>query len=123
MRYLTDRKRATGMGSGRDGTAHHWHMVISSILMVFAVPALVIVIATAMGRSFADVGAYLAQPGIALITVLSAAVIIHHVMNEALEAIEDYVHGTAGKLAQVATRAFAYILIAAAIFAVARIAL
>ncbi|MEM8579001.1 MAG: succinate dehydrogenase [Pseudomonadota bacterium] len=123
MRYLTDRKQATGMGSGRDGTAHFWNMIVSSILMVFAVPALVLIVAAAMGGSHAEVTAYLAQPGIALITILSAGVIINHVMHEALEAIEDYVHGTAGKLSIVACRAFAYVLIAATVFAVARIAL
>ena len=34
MSYLTDRKRAQGMGSGRQGTTHHWHMMISSVALI-----------------------------------------------------------------------------------------
>ena len=30
MRYLTDRKRATGLGSAKTGTAHFWAMKVSS---------------------------------------------------------------------------------------------
>ena len=42
MRYLTDRKRAQGTGSGRQGTHHHWQMMVSSILLVVLVPLFVI---------------------------------------------------------------------------------
>ena len=55
--------------------------------------------------------------------MLSGSVIIWHVMQESIEAIEDYVHGTAGKLCLVAVRALAYTLIATGIFAIVRMAL
>ena len=123
MRYLTDRKRVEGLGSGRDGTQHHWQMMVSSILLCFAIPAVVIILATALGGSHADVTAYLGKPGIALVLMLSGSVIVWHVMQESIEAIEDYVHGTAGKLCLVAVRALAYTLNAAGIFAIVRLAL
>lgn len=123
MRYLTDRKRVTGLGSGRDGTRHHWQMMVSSILLCFAIPALVVVLGTAIGGDHASVTANFAQPGIALVTMLSLSVIIWHVMQEVLEALEDYVHGTAGKLSIVAAKAVGYSLIAAGLFAIIRMAL
>ena len=115
MRYLTDRKRASGLGSGREGTHHHWQMMVSSILLLPLVPILVILFGGALGGSHEEVLAYLM--GLALI------VIVVHLMREAHAAIEDYVHGTAGKLTLIATTAFSYTIIAAGLFAIARIAL
>ena len=38
MRYLTDRKRATGMGSAKTGTAHFWAMKVSSAALLVLIP-------------------------------------------------------------------------------------
>ena len=123
MRYLTDRKRATGLGSGREGTHHHWQMMVSSILLVPLVPVHVMLFASALGGSHADVIAFFSRPIPAILMGLSLIVIVVHLMREAHAAIEDYVHGTAGKLTLIATTAFAYTMIAAGLFAIARIAL
>ncbi|MEM1272885.1 MAG: succinate dehydrogenase, hydrophobic membrane anchor protein [Pseudomonadota bacterium] len=121
--FLTDRKRATGLGSGRHGTHHFWQMIVSSLLMGLAVPAFVITFALSFGRSQEEVLAFYGQPIPALILALSIFIIIRHAMWETLEAVEDYVHGTLGKLLQIAVTAFSYTLIAMGIFALARIAL
>ena len=123
MRYLTDRKRATGLGSGREGTHHHWQMMISSILLVPLVPLFVFFVASALGGTHEQVVAFFSRPVVAIISVLAIVVIILHLMQEALVAIEDYVHGVAGKLTLIATKAFSYTLIAAGVFAIARMAL
>lgn len=123
MRFLTDRKRVIGLGSGREGTHHHWQMMVTSILLVPLVPLFVFLFASAIGGSHNEVVALLSRPLPALVTALSLSVIILHLMREAHAAIEDYVHGTPGKLSLIATTAFAYTLIAAGLFAVARIAL
>lgn len=123
MRYLTDRKRAAGLGSGREGTHHHWQMMISSILLVVLVPLFVFVFAAGLGGTYDEVLAYFARPFPAIVTVLSLVVVVIHLMREAHVAIEDYVHGVAGKLTLIATSAFAYTVIAVGIFAIARIAL
>ena len=34
MRYLTDRKRADGLGSAKTGTAHFWAMKVSSVALL-----------------------------------------------------------------------------------------
>ncbi|MEP2890367.1 succinate dehydrogenase, hydrophobic membrane anchor protein [Tateyamaria sp.] len=123
MRYLTDRKRVAGLGSGREGTHHHWQMMVSSVLLVPLVPLFVFVFDAALGGTYEDVVAYLSRPWPAIILAVSLVVIIVHLMREAHAAIEDYVHGAAGKLTLIATSAFAYGLIAVGLFALARMAL
>ena len=123
MRYITDRKRAVGLGSGREGTHHHWQMMVTSMLLVVLVPAFVITVGLGSGGTDEEVVAYFARPIPALITMLSLVVGIFHVMNETNVAVEDYVPGTAGKLTMVAVTAFSYTLMAAGVFAILRIAL
>ncbi|MCV6585777.1 MAG: succinate dehydrogenase, hydrophobic membrane anchor protein [Marinibacterium sp.] len=123
MRYLTDRKRATGLGSGRKGTHHHWQMMVSSILLVPLVPIFVVIMASALGGTQQEVVAFFSRPLVAILSALSMIVIILHLMNEAIAAIEDYIHGTAGKLSLIAVTAFSYTLIGAGLFAIARMAL
>ena len=123
MEYTTSLKRAQGRGSGRDGTQHHWQMMLSSIAMRFAVPVLVITFGLALGGEYQAVLAFLAHPLAALLLGVSLTVCIRHFMFETLEAIEDYVHGVPGKLAVFATTAVAYLMIIVALFALAKIAL
>lgn len=123
MRYITDRKRVDGLGSGREGTHHHWQMMVSSILLVPLVPLFVFVFGAAFGGTYEEVTAFFSRPFPAIVCALSLVVIIMHMMREAHAAIEDYVHGTAGKLTLIATSAFAYGLIAVGLFALARMAL
>ena len=123
MRYLTDRKRAQGLGAGREGTHHHWQAMVSSILLVFLVPAFVVTFAMGLGGSYEDTLAYYSQPLPALITGISLVVGVLHLMNEANVAVEDYVHGIAEKLTLIAVKAFSYTLIAVGLFALAKIAI
>ena len=123
MAYLTDRKRAKGLGSGRTGTEHHWKMLVSSMAMVVMVPLFVFTFGSALGGSHEEVLAFFSRPFPAIVMALSLIVIILHVMREAQEAIEDYVHGVAGKLTMVAVWAFSYTLIATGLFALVKMAL
>ncbi|MEL7345323.1 MAG: succinate dehydrogenase, hydrophobic membrane anchor protein [Pseudomonadota bacterium] len=123
LEYKTGRKRAIGLGSARGGTHHHWQMLLSSIAMIFAVPALVITFALALGGEHAAVISFLSHPAAALIMGLSLVVAIRHFMFETLEAIEDYIHGIPGRLAIFATTALAYVMIAVGLFALAKIAI
>ncbi len=123
MKFLTDRKRAIGMGSGREGTHHHWQMIISSIALCFAVPVFVITFGVIFGSNHEEVLSYLSRPLPALALGISLVVGILHFRQEIVEAVEDYVHGVAGKLTLFGTTAFTYVLIAVALFALAKIAL
>ena len=123
MRYLTDRKRAQGMGSGHEGTHHHWQAMVSSILMVILVPAFVVTFALGLGGTYEEVLAYYSLPVPALIMGISLTVGIIHLMREANVAVEDYVHGIAEKLTLIAVTAVSYTMIAVGLFAIAKIAL
>lgn len=123
MRYLTDRKRAQGMGASRNGTQHHWQMIVSSIYLMPMVPLFLFVFGVGFGGSYQEVTAFFSRPFPAIVTGLSVLVIINHAKYELQEAIEDYVHGVAGKLSLIACNAFAYIMMAVAIYALIRLAL
>ena len=123
MNYLTDRKRAEGMGSGHQGTHYHWQMMVSSTALVFLVPAFVITFGLGLGGTYEEVLAYYSRPVPAIITALTLVAGILHLMHETEVAIEDYVHGTAGKLTLMACKAFSYSLIIAGLFALVKLAL
>ncbi len=123
MRYLTDRKRAQGLGASGAGTHHHWQMMVSSMLMVLAVPLFIFIVGAGIGGTYEEVVAYFSRPCTAIITGLSLTVILNHLKHEAHEAIEDYMHGVAEKVALVAASAFSYTLIAAGLFSLIKIAL
>ncbi|EBA08116.1 succinate dehydrogenase, hydrophobic membrane anchor protein [Sagittula stellata] len=123
MQYLTDRKRAQGLGSGRTGTQFHKRMLVTSMALVVLVPLFVFSFGSGFGGSYEDVQAFFARPFPAIITALMLVVGVIHFNGEAQEAIEDYVHGTTGKLLAVAVTAFSYVLIAAGLFALVRLAL
>ena len=40
MDYMTDLKRAVGMGSAREGTKRHWSMTKSSVALLILTPIL-----------------------------------------------------------------------------------
>ncbi len=121
--YLTDRKRAQGMGASRQGTHHHWQMMASSTALVFLVPLFVFTFAAGLGGTYEEVLAYYSRPFPAIVTALTLVVVILHLVREAQVAIEDYVHGVAEKLCLMAAAAFGYTLIAAGLFALVKLAL
>ncbi|MBY6056269.1 succinate dehydrogenase, hydrophobic membrane anchor protein [Leisingera daeponensis] len=123
MQFLTDRKRAQGLGAGRSGTHHHWQMLVSSILLVPLVPLFIFTFGYGLGGTYEEVLAYFSRPFPAIVMGLSLIVITLHVMREAHEAIEDYMHGAAEKLALVSVSGLAYTLIAAGLFALVKLAL
>ena len=123
MRYVTDRKRATGLGSGSEGTHHHWKMMASSLSLVLLVPLFVFTFGSALGRSYADVQAFVSNPFVALVLAIGLTVGLLHIKMEIDEAVEDYVHGVAGKLLLIAVSAATWVLIAAGLLALLKLAL
>lgn len=123
MRYLTDRKRATGMGSARGGTHHFWLHLVSSILLQVLIPVFVITFALGLGGSREEVLAYYAHPFPVIVTVLTLIVGMLHLLREVHEAVEDYMHGLFEKLTIVATQGYAYALIAVGLYALLRLAI
>ena len=124
MRYLTDRKRATGLGSAKTGTDHHWHMIVSSVLLLGLVPVFIFTFGHAVTLGdHAAVAAYYARPFPAVVAALTLLVGFIHFRGGVQVLIEDYVHGIARKAAIIAMIGLSYGAAAVGIFAIIRIAL
>lgn len=123
MTYLTDRKRAMGMGSAKTGTEHFWAMKVSSFGLLLLIPLFVFTFGPILGADYEAVTAYFARPFPAIIAALTIAVTMMHFKGGVQTLIEDYVHGTAQKVAILATIALSYGIAAVGLFAIAKLAL
>ncbi|NOE27682.1 succinate dehydrogenase, hydrophobic membrane anchor protein [Ruegeria sp. HKCCD6157] len=123
MRYLTDRKRATGLGSAKSGTAHFWAMKVSSVALLILVPLFVFTFGPVLGQPFDVVLEYYSRPFPAIVAALTLAVGFKHFADGAQVMLEDYVHGTLEKVLIILVTCLSYGAAAAGIFAIARIAL
>lgn len=123
MAYMTDRKRAEGLGSAKEGTHHFWSMQISSVALVVLVPLFVFTFGPMLGEPHAEVVAYFARPFPAIVAALTLAVGFMHFKNGVQVLIEDYTDGLTRKALLVATICLSYAAAATGLFALARIAL
>ncbi len=123
MAFLTDRKRAVGLGAAKTGTEHLWSMTVSSAALLVLVPLFVFTFGAVLGSDYDTVMAYYSRPFPAIVAILTLGVGFHHFAMGARTMIEDYVHGLARKVAIIAVTCVSYTAIAAALFAIARIAL
>ena len=123
MGYITDRKRAVGMGASKTGTLHHWHMIVTSVLLVPLVPLFVFTFGTALGLPHDEALAYYSRPFPAIIAGLSILLGMVHFKNGAQSMIEDYWQGFTRKAALIGVTGLCYTLAAVGLFAIARIAL
>lgn len=123
MAYLTDRKRAIGLGSAKSGTSHHWQMMVSSVALLVLIPLFVFTFGAILGAPYAEVIAYYQRPVPALIAALTFLVGFHHFRGGVQTLIEDYVHGLARKALIIAMICLSYAAAGAALYAIIRIAL
>ncbi|MGI3169159.1 succinate dehydrogenase, hydrophobic membrane anchor protein [Pseudooceanicola sp. C21-150M6] len=123
MRYLTDRKRAVGMGASKTGTEHHWSMQVSSIALIILVPLFLFTFGPILGSSYEEVVAYYSRPWPASIAALTLIVGMTHFKNGAQMAIEDYVHGMAGRLTIIGVTILSYAIMGVGVFSLIRLAL
>jgi succinate dehydrogenase / fumarate reductase membrane anchor subunit len=123
MRYLTDRKRAIGLGSAKSGTEHFWRVKVQSLALLILIPLFVFTFGPILGAPYEEVTAYFSRPGPALIAALTIVVSMIHFKDGAQVLIEDYVHGTAQKVTILAMICLSYAIAATGLFAIARLAL
>ena len=123
MRYLTDRKRAAGLGSSKTGTEHFWHMQMSSVALLFLIPAFIFTSGKVLGRKYDAVLEYYAHPFPAIIAALTLIVGMVHFKNGAQVMIEDYAHGITRKALIISATCFSYGSIAIGLFALIKLAL
>lgn len=123
MAFLTDRKRVAGLGASGGGTAHHWHQTLLSAALVILVPLFLFTFGAIIGAPYEDVVAYYTSPFPALIALLTLAVGWVHFAKGVQVLIEDYVSGTARKVAIIVTTCLSYAAAMACVYALARLAL
>ena len=123
MAFMTDRKRAIGLGSARTGTEHHWQMTLTSYALLILTPLFLIAWGPMLGEPHADVLAHFARPFPAVVTGLMLVVGFQHFRQGVQSAIEDYTHGTTRHLSIVAVACLSYGAMAVGIFALVRLAL
>ena len=123
MHYLTDRKRAEGLGSGRAGTHHFWSMTKSSAALAVLCPLFVLTFGPMLGQDFDTVLSYYSRPFPALVAGLTLLVGFLHFKDGVQQVILDYAHGRSGRFLIALMTGISYAAAAAGIFAVLRIAL
>ena len=123
MRYLTDRKRAVGLGSAKSGVHHFWAMKMSSVALLILIPLFVFTFGSALGGSYEEVTAYFARPFPAIVAALTIIVGFKHFRDGVQVLLEDYVHGTMQKVAIIAVACLSYGAMATGLFAIAKLAL
>jgi len=123
MAFITDRKRATGLGAASGGTEHHWNMTLSSVALLVLVPIFVFTFGSMLGQPHAEVVAYFARPIPAVVGALTLAVGFMHFKNGVQATIEDYTRGTTRKYLIIAVTCLSYGAAAVGLFALAKIAL
>ena len=123
MSYITDRKRAEGLGSAKSGTEHYWHMTISSAALVVLIPLFVFTFGAALGNSWDKVVLYYSRPFPAIVAALTLVVSLVHFRGGVQTMIEDYWRGLTRKLLIIAAICVSYAAAAAGLFALARLAL
>lgn len=123
MAYLTDRKRAEGMGSAKTGTSHHWYMMVSSVGLAILIPLFIFTFGPVLGSSYEEVIAYFARPFPAIVAGLTIVASMMHFKSGVQTLIEDYVHGMAKKVTIILMICLSYAIAATGLFAIARLAL
>ena len=123
MRYLTDRKRASGLGSAKEGTHHHISMMVSSVALIILMPLFLLTFGRALGGGYEDILAYYARPFPAIVAGLTITVALLHFNSGVRSAIEDYTGGLVRKALILASTIVCYGAIATGLFAIAKIAL
>lgn len=123
MQYLTDRKRATGLGTARSGTHHHWSMQVSAVALTILVPLFIFTFGHILGHSYAEVKAYYARPFPAIVSGLTIVVGLNHFRMGAEMMLQDYVHGTGLKALLIGLACLTYAAMATGLFALIRLAL
>lgn len=123
MRYLTDRKRAEGLGSAKSGVSHFWAMKVSSVALLILIPLFIFTFGPMLGAPHEAVVAHFARPFPAIVAALTLIVGFKHFADGAQVMIEDYVHGTKQKYVIILMMCLSYALMATGLFAIAKIAL
>ncbi len=122
MRYLTDRKRAHGLGSAKSGTKHFWEQRLSAVALALLTPLFVFPLAYNLGDSYEAIRDAYAHPINALIATAFFLTAFLHFFQGIQVVIEDYVHGRWGVVLIIVMRLLCALFALIGAFAVLKIA-
>nr|WP_295464841.1 succinate dehydrogenase, hydrophobic membrane anchor protein [Mesorhizobium sp.] len=115
--------RVRGLGSAREGTDHFWRQRLTAVANVPLILFFVGLVVSLNGASYAEVRETLANPLVALLTILILASALYHMKLGMQSIIEDYIHGEGLKIVLVMLNIFFPIVIGAvSLFALLKIA-
>ncbi|MDO5614380.1 MAG: succinate dehydrogenase, hydrophobic membrane anchor protein [Paracoccus sp. (in: a-proteobacteria)] len=123
MRFITPLKAANGLGASHTGTENHWQLTVTSVALLILTPAFLLVVGSAIGLPREALIAYFGRPYPALVTALFVSVGMVHFMRGTRIMIDDYFQHTARKVALIVSVIFGWAVIAATLFALAKMAL
>ncbi|MGZ9812194.1 succinate dehydrogenase, hydrophobic membrane anchor protein [Pseudoroseicyclus sp. H15] len=123
MHYITDRKRAAGLGSAHSGAHHHWLVIVSSVALLVLIPLFVFTFGRMYGAPFEEMRLYMARPWPAVVAALTIVVGMYHFAIGARSAIEDYLGGLTRKAVLIGVNLLCLGISAYGLFALARLAL
>ena len=116
-------RRVRGVGSAKEGVHHWWMQRLTAIALVPLSIWLLTSIAFLAGADHARVAAWIANPVVALLLILTLTAMFYHLKLGVQVVIEDYVHAKPAKFACVLANNFGNTVLAVScIFAVLKIA-
>lgn len=92
MGFVTDRKRATGLGASGSAVHHWWVQRVEAVALIPLGLLFVFPFAGALGEGPEAVRAVYGSTFNAVVAILFIAVAFHHLMLGLQVVIEDYVH-------------------------------
>jgi succinate dehydrogenase / fumarate reductase membrane anchor subunit len=115
--------RALGLGSAKEGVEHWWAQRVTAVALVPLVLWFVVALVGHLGANHAAALAWLRSPLTAVAMILLVVATFVHMALGVQVVIEDYVHHEGTKVASlVLIRLVCWVLGAAALFAVLRVA-
>ncbi len=124
MSLRTPLGRVLGRGAAGEGPGHWWVQRLTALALLPLCTLFVVLLLRQDLHSYDSMRAWLAEPLMALLTVLLIISLAWHSKLGVQVVIEDYVHGHAAKTALLISSAFAHVAAAGAgLFAVLRLAL
>ncbi|AXC49875.1 succinate dehydrogenase [Paracoccus suum] len=121
--FYTPRKAAEGLGSARSGTAAHWAMTVSAVALAILTPLVIGLTGSAIGLEQPDVIGLIGRPGPAILLGLFIVVGMIHWIRGTRILIDDYMRGLARTWTLIAVQIVGWAVMAAGIYALARMAL
>ncbi|HTT84652.1 MAG TPA: succinate dehydrogenase, hydrophobic membrane anchor protein [Rhizomicrobium sp.] len=123
MTVQTPLARVQGLGAAHSGTGHFWRQRITALALIPLAIWFVCSALTLIGADRDTAAAFLAQPVNAIAMALFVIAALYHMTLGVQVVIEDYVHDEGPKIAlAVLNNFFAWIVGAACLFALVRIA-